>query len=46
MTSCFDQLASGVMVIGSTSKPDTLDTSLRRPGRFDQEYMLTVPNEQ
>lgn len=34
-----------VIVIGATSRPETLDLSLRRAGRFDREITLGVPNE-
>lgn len=33
-----------VIVIGATNVPDTLDEALRRPGRFDREIALGVPN--
>ncbi len=34
-----------VMVLGATNRPDSLDPALRRPGRFDREIEITVPNE-
>ena len=34
-----------VMVLGATNRPDSLDPALRRPGRFDREVEITVPNE-
>jgi len=33
-----------VMVIGSTNRPEALDMALRRPGRFDREIELGVPD--
>ncbi|CCG22014.1 Rix7 protein [Candida orthopsilosis Co 90-125] len=34
-----------VIVIGATNRPDSLDSALRRAGRFDREICLNVPNE-
>jgi len=33
-----------VVVIGATNLPELLDHALRRPGRFDREVVLRVPN--
>jgi transitional endoplasmic reticulum ATPase len=33
-----------VIVIGSTNRPEALDMALRRPGRFDREIELGVPD--
>jgi transitional endoplasmic reticulum ATPase len=33
-----------VVVIGATNQPNALDTALRRPGRFDREISLRVPD--
>jgi transitional endoplasmic reticulum ATPase len=33
-----------VIVIGATNIPETIDPALRRPGRFDREIVLPVPN--
>jgi len=33
-----------VFVVGATNRPGSLDSSLRRPGRFDREVLLTVPS--
>ncbi|RCK63342.1 Ribosome biogenesis ATPase RIX7 [Candida viswanathii] len=35
-----------VVVIGATNRPDSLDSALRRAGRFDREICLNVPNEE
>eukprot|EP00344_Euplotes_crassus_P005069 CAMPEP_0197000032 /NCGR_PEP_ID=MMETSP1380-20130617/5083_1 /TAXON_ID=5936 /ORGANISM="Euplotes crassus, Strain CT5" /LENGTH=328 /DNA_ID=CAMNT_0042417183 /DNA_START=180 /DNA_END=1166 /DNA_ORIENTATION=+ len=35
-----------VVILGATSRPEYMDTSLRRAGRFDRELTLKVPNEE
>ncbi|QRG36070.1 hypothetical protein FDK38_000397 [Candidozyma auris] len=34
-----------VIVMGATNRPDSLDSALRRAGRFDREICLNVPDE-
>ena len=34
-----------VIVLGATNRPDSIDPALRRPGRFDREVEISVPNE-
>ncbi|KAL0216885.1 hypothetical protein RCL1_007368 [Eukaryota sp. TZLM3-RCL] len=48
LMTAFDSLADAtgalVMVIATTSRPESLDLALRRPGRFDREISLRVPS--
>uniref|UniRef100_A0A7N0T6C3 AAA+ ATPase domain-containing protein n=1 Tax=Kalanchoe fedtschenkoi TaxID=63787 RepID=A0A7N0T6C3_KALFE len=39
------QASRHVLVIGATNHPDEIDPGLRRPGRFDSEIYLGVPDE-
>jgi cell division protease FtsH len=39
----FDE-AGGVVVLAATNRPDALDPALRRPGRFDREVTVPLPN--
>jgi len=34
-----------VIVIGATNRPNSIDPALRRPGRFDREIEIGVPNK-
>ena len=34
-----------VIVLGATNRPESVDPALRRPGRFDREFEISVPNE-
>jgi SpoVK/Ycf46/Vps4 family AAA+-type ATPase len=33
-----------VVVVGATNRPDAIDPALRRPGRFDREVRIDIPN--
>ncbi|XP_018416622.1 PREDICTED: spermatogenesis-associated protein 5 isoform X2 [Nanorana parkeri] len=35
-----------LLVLGATNRPHSLDPALRRPGRFDKEIEIGVPNSQ
>ncbi|KAJ3339401.1 hypothetical protein HDU93_008309 [Gonapodya sp. JEL0774] len=50
LLTCLDDLSvekssKPVLVIGATNRPDSLDPSLRRAGRFDREIAIGVPDE-
>jgi transitional endoplasmic reticulum ATPase len=35
-----------VIVIGATNRPNSIDSALRRPGRFDRELEISVPGKE
>jgi transitional endoplasmic reticulum ATPase len=35
-----------IVVIGATNRPNAIDEALRRPGRFDREVSINVPDKQ
>src|SRR6266540_1296704 len=37
--------ATGVVVIAATNRPETLDPALLRPGRFDRQVIIPLPNQ-
>jgi len=39
------QARGKVVVIGATNRPNTIDPALRRPGRFDREVEISVPDK-
>jgi len=38
--------SSNVMVIGATNRPNIIESALRRPGRFDRELEIAIPDEE
>ena len=34
-----------IIVIGATNIPNTIDPALRRPGRFDREILIPIPDK-
>jgi cell division protease FtsH len=36
--------AEGVVMIGATNRPDVLDSALLRPGRFDRQIVVPLPD--
>jgi len=39
------QARGKVVVIGATNRPNAIDPALRRPGRFDRELVINVPDK-
>ena len=35
---------AGIVVMGATNRPDILDPALLRPGRFDRQVVVDVPD--
>lgn len=44
MLSLLDSLDGPIVVVGATSRLSSVDVSLRRPGRFDQELEVPIPD--
>ncbi|BFV55391.1 ATP-dependent zinc metalloprotease FtsH [Kitasatospora sp. CMC57] len=40
----FDQ-STGIVVLAATNRPDSLDPALLRPGRFDRQVTVPLPNQ-
>ena len=38
--------SSNVMVVGATNRPNVIESALRRPGRFDRELEIVIPDEE
>ncbi len=36
---------SGIVVLAATNRPETLDPALLRPGRFDRQIIVPLPNQ-
>ncbi|XP_014206297.1 nuclear valosin-containing protein-like [Copidosoma floridanum] len=51
LCACLDKLSQSeskdkVLVVGTTDQLDSLDQSLRTPGRFEEEFCLSIPNKE
>ena len=49
LAACLDELdnqQADIVVIGATTRPESIDQGLRRAGRFEKELALGVPNEE
>lgn len=49
LAACLDEIDNqdvDLVVIGATTRPETIDQGLRRAGRFEKEITLGVPNEE
>ncbi len=40
------ETARGVIVMAATNRPEILDPALLRPGRFDRQIMVDLPDRQ
>ncbi|CAK8576986.1 unnamed protein product [Lathyrus sativus] len=40
-----DKPRGHVLVIGATNKPSAIESALRRPGRFDSEILVPIPDQ-
>lgn len=40
-----DRTSGQIIVIGATNIPNALDAALRRPGRFDREIAISIPDK-
>jgi ribosome biogenesis ATPase len=49
LAACLDEIDNqevDIVVIGATTRPESIDQGLRRAGRFEKEIALGVPNEE
>ncbi|KAH9524634.1 spermatogenesis-associated protein 5-like protein 1 [Bulinus truncatus] len=46
MDNLHNQNITGVLVMGATTSLSNVSSSLRRPGRFDQEVLINVPSKE